>query len=147
MRTPKAVPVVLRGHGVGIEVLVFEHPLAGTQLVKGTVERGESVSEAAVRELAEESGIADATCLRDLGTWEECPRGQVWHFREMSVAKPPPESWTHFTADGGGLFFKCRWHLLAAPAPGSCHSVFVSALEFLKSKLLQAHLPDATTRY
>ena len=36
----------------GTEVLVIEHPLAGIQLVKGTVEQGESVNDAAARELS-----------------------------------------------------------------------------------------------
>ena len=134
--------MVLRGTGENLEVLLFDHPFAGTQMVKGTIERGESASEAAVRELAEESGIEGASCVRDIGTWEECPLGQVWHFREMSVPKTLAESWSHFTSDGGGLKFSFRWHLLGAPAPASCHPVFVSALKFLQSRLLLQPLAE-----
>jgi 8-oxo-dGTP pyrophosphatase MutT (NUDIX family) len=48
----KACPVVLRSLGDG-EILAFEHPLAGWQLVKGTVEAGELPRDAAIRELYE----------------------------------------------------------------------------------------------
>lgn len=37
MRANKACPVVLR-HSTELEILAFRHPLAGLQLVKGTVE-------------------------------------------------------------------------------------------------------------
>ena len=135
MRTPKAVPVVLRTVREHTEVLLFEHPLAGSQLVKGTVEPGESVSEASVRELAEESGLQGAHCIADLGTWEHGPSSQVWHFREVFVEQDLPETWTHYTEDGGGLTFRFYWHQLHAPAPPSCHPVFVGALAFLRSQL------------
>ena len=135
MRTPKAVPVVLREKNERTEVLLFEHPLAGTQLVKGTVEPGESVSEAAARELQEESGLLAAGVSLDLGTWEQCPVGQVWHFRKVQVGQDLPEHWTHFTEDGGGLTFRFFWHPLDAPAPVSCHPVFVAALSFLRAQL------------
>ena len=139
MRTPKAVPVLLRVIQERVEVLMFEHPLAGAQLVKGTVEPGESVSEAAVRELAEESGLQHARCTRDLGTWEQCPASQVWHFREMLVEQELPESWSHFTTDGGGHTFSFFWHKLHEPAPPSCHPVFVGALRFLRAQLSDRH--------
>jgi 8-oxo-dGTP pyrophosphatase MutT (NUDIX family) len=38
-------------------LLVFDHPLAGTQLPSGTVEPGEEASEAAMREVREETGV------------------------------------------------------------------------------------------
>jgi len=135
MRTPKAVPIVLRRRERHTYILVFTHPHAGTQIVKGTVEPGESVAQACVRELAEESGVVGATCSRDLGTWEQCPRGQVWHFREMAVSRELPENWSHFTHDGGGLQFAFRWHALDQPAPADCHQTFVDALRFLQDRL------------
>ncbi len=48
-------------------VLVFDHPLAGTQFPAGTVDLGESPESAAVRELAEETGI-DVELVEYLGT-------------------------------------------------------------------------------
>lgn len=56
MTADKACPVVLRSRET-LEILAFEHPLAGLQLVKGSVEPGESTDMAAVRELMEEAGI------------------------------------------------------------------------------------------
>ena len=50
----KVCPVVFRRVDSVVEVLAFEHPVAGYQLVKGTVESGESIETAALRELAEE---------------------------------------------------------------------------------------------
>ncbi len=64
----KACPVVLRGAAAGrVDVLVFRHPLAGTQLVKGTIEAAEVIQRAAERELLEESGLV-ATAVADLGS-------------------------------------------------------------------------------
>lgn len=61
----KVCPVVLRKQNQ--ELLLFQHPLAGIQLVKGTVETfDESYITAAKRELAEESGI---TKLSPLGIY------------------------------------------------------------------------------
>jgi len=127
---------VLRERNYRTEVLLFEHPLAGTQLVKGTIEPGESASEAAARELAEESGVQAAGAIFDLGTWEHCPAGQVWHFREVRVEQDLPETWSHFTKDGGGQTFRFLWHPLYAPAPPGCHPVYVAALAFLRAQLL-----------
>ncbi|MHC8286071.1 NUDIX domain-containing protein [Pseudomonas sp. XS1P51] len=50
MRVDKACPVVLRNIEQ-LEILAFRHPLAGLQLVKGSVEPGELTGAAAVREL------------------------------------------------------------------------------------------------
>ena len=53
----KACPVVLLRTPGRIEILAFRHPIAGCQLVKGTIEAGETIQTAAERELLEESGI------------------------------------------------------------------------------------------
>ena len=53
METEKVCPYVLRGAGDRLEVLAFRHPLAGCQLVKGSLEPGERVVVGALRELAE----------------------------------------------------------------------------------------------
>ncbi|MDR2306017.1 MAG: NUDIX domain-containing protein [Paucimonas sp.] len=62
----KACPVVLSS-SLPIRFLLFRLPLAGTQLVKGTIEHGELPREAALRELTEKSGITAATVETDLG--------------------------------------------------------------------------------
>ena len=56
----KVVPIVLRRRE-RLEILAFRHPQAGTQLVKGTLENLEKAEDATLRELAEESGIENAT--------------------------------------------------------------------------------------
>lgn len=66
MTVDKACPVVLR-RSETLEILAFEHPLAGLQLVKGSVESGESTEVASARELVEEAGI-QGKVIRDLGT-------------------------------------------------------------------------------
>jgi 8-oxo-dGTP pyrophosphatase MutT (NUDIX family) len=51
------------------QILAFEHPTDGLQLVKGRIARGEDARAAALRELREEAGITDVAIARDLGTW------------------------------------------------------------------------------
>ena len=117
-------------------MLLFVHPLAGVQLVKGTVEPGESVCEAAVRELAEESGIEGSSCATDLGAWEQCLPGQVWHFRAMNLPSSAlPERWCHQTQDDGGHQFEFFWHPLHGPDPENCHPVYAGALKYLRTQL------------
>lgn len=97
MTVDKACAVVLRDRGV-LEILAFEHPLAGLQLVKGSVEAGESTCATAVRELMEEAGI-QATAKRNLGEWHSTITGHIWAFHECEVAQDLPDSWVHFAED------------------------------------------------
>ena len=64
----KACPVVLRRVDK-LEVLALEHPLAGFQLVKGSIEHDESPAAAAARELLEESGVIAISVSADFGIW------------------------------------------------------------------------------
>jgi 8-oxo-dGTP pyrophosphatase MutT (NUDIX family) len=89
-----------------MEILAFEHPCAGFQLVKGSIEIGETPSKAAIRELHEEAGITHCEVVADLGIWEARFRGQVWSFHLGSVGEPLPERWLHRTEDGGGQHFR-----------------------------------------
>ncbi|WP_318653947.1 NUDIX domain-containing protein [Pseudomonas sp. Y24-6] len=65
----KACPVILSGIP-GAHILLFRHPIAGVQLVKGTIEKDETPAQAALRELSEESGIAAASVVSDMGSWD-----------------------------------------------------------------------------
>ena len=105
----KVCPVVFRDASMR-QILAFEHPQRGVQLVKGGLEPGESVRAAALRELAEESGIADTGVVEDLGTWESGHRGHVWSLQLCTFPGRMPESWTHHCAEDGGYDFRFFWH-------------------------------------
>jgi 8-oxo-dGTP pyrophosphatase MutT (NUDIX family) len=76
----KATAVVTRGDGAACEVLVFEHARTGLQLPAGTLEEGETFEEAAIRELAEETGLSDVTLHGELGYLDEVsPAGNPFH--------------------------------------------------------------------
>ena len=135
MNTHKAVPLLLRATGATTEVLAFRHPQAGLQLVKGTIHVGESAKDAALRELAEESGLQETSFTRDLGTWASGYEGQTWHFQQVQCRATAPETWEHFTQDGGGQVFHFFWHpLRSAPSP-EWHPVYQAALAELCYRL------------
>src|SRR4249920_2136738 len=96
----KVCPVVFRDASMR-QILAFEHPRAGVQLVKGFVEPGETVRAAALRELEEEAGIANTGIAQDLGTFESGHRGFVWSRQLCTFPQPLPETWTHHCAADG----------------------------------------------
>ncbi len=103
----KVCPVVLRKQNQ--ELLLFQHPLAGIQLVKGTVETfDESYITAAKRELAEESGITHVISARYLCSWDSGFQNQAWHFVLCECADLA-DSWTFHTQDDGGHDFAFFW--------------------------------------
>lgn len=116
-------------------ILLFRHPLAGVQLVKGTIEKGETPGEAALRELTEESGITAATIEDDLGCWDAGHLGQIWSFQLCQVQTPLPEQWSHQTLDDHGHLFEFFWASLDELPHTDCHPVFQRALVFLSAAL------------
>jgi len=133
MLVNKACPVVLRETTATRELLVFEHPLAGVQLVKGTIEPGEPSEHAALRELAEESGISLASSVRTLGTWSSGHKDQVWSFWVCEPRVSPPDNWVHRAADDGGHLFRFFWHPLFGEVSGQWHPVYQRALRFIQN--------------
>ena len=114
----KVCPVVFRDPSMR-QILAFEHPREGVQLVKGGVEPGESVRAAALRELEEESGIGDSGIVADLGTLEPGQDGHVWSLQLCTFPRQLPESWTHHCVDDGGQDFRFFWHdVNEKPGPG-----------------------------
>lgn len=110
----KVCPFILRKNTeFQTELLVFQHPVSGIQLVKGTLEENEPVVDAAIRELFEESGI--------IRTAEHCTyigqkpiASMSWHFiavdiQDLSLA----EQWQYQTLDDYGHVFSFFW--MAAP--------------------------------
>ncbi|CAD5108386.1 hypothetical protein PSEWESI4_02671 [Pseudomonas carbonaria] len=130
----KACPVVLNG-SARERILVFEHPLAGIQLVKGSIEPNESPVAAAVRELQEESGLRASAVLADLGTWVPGYGDQVWSFQLCEVQEPLPEGWSHRCADDGGHDFRFFWHPLDEVPTPQWHWVFREALVHVRRAL------------
>jgi 8-oxo-dGTP pyrophosphatase MutT (NUDIX family) len=126
----KACPVVLRETAGQIEILAFRHPLAGSQLVKGTIEAAETILDAAERELLEESGILGAA-IGYLGTAQMTEPDQEWHFVVCRVGQLA-ETWTDRTSDCGGLDFEFFWHPINQEPNETWHPLFKQALAFLR---------------
>ncbi len=96
------------------KLVVFEHldaPEAGIQVPGGTVEEGESLSTAVLREATEETGLQGLVIARYLGSerYELRPplydRDEVHirHFYELHCAQPIPDHWEyaeHFPSEG-----------------------------------------------
>ena len=130
----KVVPVVIRRRDK-LEVLAFRHPQVGTQLVKGSLEAGEEPEDAALGELAEESGIEDAVVVRPLGQLAYTEIAQHWHFFLCRVTRPLQDEGPFFTDDDGGHLFAFYWHELNEPPDGSWHQDFIRALSLLRRQL------------
>ena len=138
-RSRKAVPVLLRVGHEGTELLGFRHPLAGLQIVKGTVESGERIETAAVRELEEESGLI-CEAGRALGVWQNEITNQEWHFVLMHAPASLQDSWTHHALDDGGHRFSFFWHPLGSHLGSEWHPVFKEAIGWIKSALAAGDL-------
>ena len=129
-REVKVCPIVLRKSGSTLELLVFEHPLADVQLIKGTLELTDSsVESAALRELEEESGISKVSSTKYLRSWERGFQNQLWHFVLSEVSESLPNNWTFYTQDDGGHEFNFFWHKLGDSPKFKCYEVFVKAIK------------------
>jgi ADP-ribose pyrophosphatase YjhB (NUDIX family) len=67
----KVAALITRGEGAGRELLVFRHPSASIQLPAGTVEMGEEIEAAALREVHEETGLTDVAIVARLAMMAE----------------------------------------------------------------------------
>jgi len=82
----------------------------GYEVVKGAVEPGETVVQAALREIYEEAGIRNVTPVRELGV-------TYWHDEEqrfwlLRATAKPPESFSHQVTGEGidrGFEYRFRW--------------------------------------
>lgn len=133
----KTVAVVFKKIQGQMNILVFEHPSAGIQIVKGTVEKNESIEQATLRELYEESGIKNATIQSYLGIHYPKQIGPFWHVFICNVNDELPASWTHFCKDDGGLDFKFYWHPLNQPPSDQWHMLFKDLLDFILATLYE----------
>jgi 8-oxo-dGTP pyrophosphatase MutT (NUDIX family) len=138
----KAAACLVRRGTAGPELLVFRHPLAGVQIPKGSVQPGELPADAALRELAEESGVAAHT-LRSVGRHDiEVGAGptefaplelQVWHTFLVETDQELPDSWSHQASGSeveAGLVFEYFW-LPIAEARSACSSRFHASIDLV----------------
>ncbi|EPF87708.1 DNA mismatch repair protein MutT [Acinetobacter gyllenbergii] len=132
----KVVPVILRHSNQGREILAFHHPLAGTQLVKGTIEHDEQYEQAAIRELFEESGLIAQPNPKFIGDLILNVNQQNWYFYLCEVTCELAETWHHHCQDGGGLDFKFFWYPLDQQPDDHWHETFREALGFLNSLIV-----------
>lgn len=130
----KACPLVIRKNKEQYEFLAFEHPLAGNQIVKGTIESGESLEAACERELFEESGLVGKV-VSNLGCWDAKFEGQVWGFCEIELDSTPAERWEHYCLDDNGHTFRFYWHALDSQLDENWHPLFKGAIEYVKSAI------------
>jgi 8-oxo-dGTP pyrophosphatase MutT (NUDIX family) len=128
MTPNKACPILFRDPGFS-RILVFKHPSAGIQLVKGTIESGELPADAALRELREESGISNAKVDRDLGLWVSGFEDQIWSLQLCSTRSALPDAWVHRTEDDGGLNLKFYWHPVDRRPDHNWHPLFQGVLQ------------------
>lgn len=90
----KVTAFVLRKLATGQELLVLEHPFAGFQLPAGTVIHGESPENAALREVAEETGLKSAMIQAELGNRDTImsPERAVLIHPTRVFSRPDPAS-------------------------------------------------------
>jgi 8-oxo-dGTP pyrophosphatase MutT (NUDIX family) len=136
----KLCACLVREGSAGPELLVFDHPQAGTQIPKGTLEEGESHREGVLRELAEETGVRDVEIVRSVGTWrrrpvvEGRPELHTWEVFELRPTAPLADEWIH-PCEGSeaerGLMLRCHWIALDLFALEALHPVFGHVIEML----------------
>ncbi len=91
---------------LGDKLLVFNHrdyPEAGVQVPAGTVEAGEKIEDAVLREAEEETGLKNLQLVQYLGA-EDFDAAKVArpgeiherHFFHLQAANPAPEKWRHW---------------------------------------------------
>jgi 8-oxo-dGTP pyrophosphatase MutT (NUDIX family) len=107
----------------GDRLLVFahtRHPEAGIQVPAGMVESGESLEQAALREVWEETGLQGLEIVAYLGMREHHlpaagrPGTERRHYYHLQLKGEAPERWTHWEqtpSDGspGPIEFELYW--------------------------------------
>lgn len=63
----KVVAFVVRKKNNFSQLLVFSHPITGTQIPAGTVEENETIEKALLREVKEETGLSKLKIIKKLG--------------------------------------------------------------------------------
>jgi ADP-ribose pyrophosphatase YjhB (NUDIX family) len=140
----KAVCCVTQGNAL----LCFQHPTAGKQIPKGTVEQAETAEQACLRELAEGTGLIFTRQPIALGMLERIVGGgyaedgrlerHIWHVFEMQFFDLP-STWIH-VAEGSseeqGLLFSFFWQPLASK-PVGFDEIYVKVIELVQRNTAQ----------
>ncbi|HET7078433.1 MAG TPA: NUDIX domain-containing protein [Chloroflexia bacterium] len=139
----------------GRRLLVFRHPEspeAGIQVPAGTVQPGEDLAAAVLREAAEETGRTDLVLVRFLGeqvrdrrdVGRDVGRDEIHHrhFYHLRCTGDPPATWRHWETDPsdgspGPIPFDFFW----APLPDGVPELIAGHGNLLP-QLLAALEPD-----
>ena len=133
MKVEKVCPVVIREKNGLREILAFRHPSAGLQIVKGTIESGENSQVAALRELAEESGINLVSSCEFKGISDLITENQTWYFYHCIIDEDLKNAWDFFANDDGGINFSFFWFNLNEKPSNDWHPTFLRALDYIKT--------------
>lgn len=112
--------ITRKSSGTFSEVLVFlhqDHPEAGLQVPGGTVDPGEDLSEAILREIFEESGLkldkADIVSMIGETDYQRKDIPEINHRHYFLIQRNDlPETWAHTVHSSGaddGLVFLYSW--------------------------------------
>ena len=133
MKVEKVCPVIIRKNNGLRQILAFRHPLAGFQIVKGTIEDGENSHAAALRELAEESGITSVSKCEFKGISDEITENQTWYFYHCTVNEDLKNAWDFFANEDGGINFSFFWFYINEELSNNWHPTFHRALDYIKT--------------
>ena len=141
----KVCACVVRRGDCGPEVLVFDHPEAGTQLPKGTLEPHEDAADGALRELAEETGVTSVELVAHFGSWvrfagagpdeEGAMERHEWELFLLRPTVALPRSWSHAaigSAEETGKLFRCHWLPVDDGLSAALHPLFTPVLGMLQ---------------
>ncbi len=96
----KVTAFITRAGPAGVELMLFQHPNAGIQIPAGTVEEGETLEQAVLREASEETGLSHVRIVRHIGWRDELPPGATHVILHPTAvySRPDPTSsnWARF---------------------------------------------------
>ncbi|GAA5009783.1 NUDIX domain-containing protein [Acinetobacter puyangensis] len=139
----KVCPIVLKKNQARLDILLFQHPNAGIQLVKGTPDPDEDLIQAAARELWEESGLkVNPDSLHYLGEKIFSIVNQQWHFYYCESNENRMQ-WSWQTIDDHGHTFDFFWsdlhNIHQKMKDWKMHPVFSDVLLYIQKHFKQGH--------